>query len=315
MQEDLGKESGLVSIVIPAYNYAEFLPYAIESALNQTYPDVEVIVVDDGSTDGTDRVAESYRTRIQYVQQENQGLSAARNSGIRQAKGKYLVFLDSDDILKPEMVEISLREIQNLNSNFAVLAHLPEFIDERGELIDRSWGFPSGDTEVSCMDLMVKNRFPTTLLALKAAFDKVGLFDTTLNASEDRDMWIRISQEFRVYRLDRALSYIRRHERNMSLEGDGGRQVGGINAIHHKVWKNHYLNGWRSSYWLKIRSFFWFQKAMMIGNLNPPRAIGNLMISVCLWPIFLDAKKIGQPHLFRMRLLARNICFLLFERD
>ncbi len=98
----------LVSVVIPAYNCAAYLPAAIESALNQTHPMVEVIVVNDGSPDNTDEVIQPYLDRIIYIHQENRGLSAARNAGFRASQGEFLCFLDADDMLMPDKFERQL---------------------------------------------------------------------------------------------------------------------------------------------------------------------------------------------------------------
>ena len=95
----------LVSVIIPCYKQAEYLPAAVDSALAQTYAPVEVIVVNDGSPDDTEKVALGYGSRIVYIHRPNGGLSAARNTAIARARGKYLKFLDSDDYLHPEQIE------------------------------------------------------------------------------------------------------------------------------------------------------------------------------------------------------------------
>src|SRR5215211_9350661 len=100
-------EAGLVSVVIPCYNQAHFLGEAIESVLSQSYRNFEILVVDDGSTDNTSEVASRYE-RVRIVRQENRGLSGARNRGLREAKGEYVVFLDADDRLLPGALEASL---------------------------------------------------------------------------------------------------------------------------------------------------------------------------------------------------------------
>src|SRR5690606_1422900 len=96
----------LISVVIPCYNYGHFLPIAIESVLNQTYLNKEIIVVDDGSSDNTAEVATSYE-EVKYIYQKNRGLSAARNLGAAHSNGEYLVFLDADDWLYPKALEIN----------------------------------------------------------------------------------------------------------------------------------------------------------------------------------------------------------------
>jgi len=100
-------ESGLVSVIIPCYNQAHFLDEAIESVLTQTYPNREIIVVDDGSTDNTAEVAGRY-SAVRHIYQENAGPSAARNTGVTKSRGEYLVFLDADDRLLPEALEIGV---------------------------------------------------------------------------------------------------------------------------------------------------------------------------------------------------------------
>lgn len=108
-----GSSRPLVSIIVPAYNAAAWLAETLESAFAQTWPAIEVIVVDDGSTDGTREIAERYAGRgIRIVSQENQGLSGARNSGLAVARGEYIQFLDADDLISPDKVEHQVRRLQ-----------------------------------------------------------------------------------------------------------------------------------------------------------------------------------------------------------
>src|SRR3989338_10346077 len=95
----------LVSIIIPTYNNAKFISAAIDSAAKQTYPNIEIIVVDDGSTDQTKNVILPYQHRIRYIHQSNEGLAAARNKAIEKSKGDYLQFLDADDLIHPEKIK------------------------------------------------------------------------------------------------------------------------------------------------------------------------------------------------------------------
>lgn len=97
-----------VSVIIPTYNHAQFVVQAVESALAQTYADLEVIIVDDGSTDDTQAVLARYGAEINYIYQENQGLSAARNAGISVARGDYFLFLDADDLVLANKLELQV---------------------------------------------------------------------------------------------------------------------------------------------------------------------------------------------------------------
>src|SRR5215208_7052146 len=101
---------GLVSVVIPCYNQAHFLGEAIESVLAQSYKDFEIVVVDDGSPDDTSEVASRYE-EVRLIRQKNSGLAGARNRGLAEAEGAYVVFLDSDDRLMPEALEVGVREL------------------------------------------------------------------------------------------------------------------------------------------------------------------------------------------------------------
>src|SRR5215831_4367528 len=110
----------LCSIIIPTYNHGKFIERSVQSALNQTYPDVEVIVVDDGSTDATSERVKKYLDQITYHRKENAGLGAARNTGIKISSGKYLQFLDADDTIEAEKLERQIEFLEE-NADFAVV--------------------------------------------------------------------------------------------------------------------------------------------------------------------------------------------------
>jgi glycosyltransferase involved in cell wall biosynthesis len=107
-------EQPLVSIIVPTYNYASYVEKAIQSCLNQTYKPLEIIVVDDGSTDGTaELIARKFDSRVEYIYQDNRGVSAARNAGLEQARGEFVTFLDADDFLTEDAVELRLKPMVN----------------------------------------------------------------------------------------------------------------------------------------------------------------------------------------------------------
>jgi tetratricopeptide (TPR) repeat protein len=181
-----------VSVIIPTYNRSKLLQLAVESVLAQTYPAVEIIVVDDGSTDDTEAVMEQYAGRITYIKQDNQGVAAARNAGIRVASGEYLNFLDDDDRFMPAKIE---RQVQILDSRSEIgLVHCRYYhIDEDGNRLSEAGLLPEGKVlkELVC-GCFVWSGAP---LIRRQCLDQVGLFDEeTWSTSEDWDMWLRIAQ-------------------------------------------------------------------------------------------------------------------------
>src|SRR4029450_4466979 len=128
------RESGLASVIIPCYNQAHFLHEAIESALAQTYSHREILVVDDGSTDDTAKVTAGY-AMVRYIRQENSGVSAARNTGLKQSRSEYLVFLHADDRLLPEALEIGVNYLRE-HPDCAFAAGCCRLIVADGSLLD-----------------------------------------------------------------------------------------------------------------------------------------------------------------------------------
>jgi glycosyltransferase involved in cell wall biosynthesis len=179
-----------VSVIIPAFNQGHFLADAVESVLNQTYPDVEVIVVDDGSTDETAVVAQSFTDpRVSYIYQENRGLSGARNSGIRHAAGEYLSYLDSDDLFLPEKLELLVGELERRpDLGFVAGQAIP--VDEHGNQVGKLFdkGLPDRPEE-----LLLGNPFHVgSVLVRREWQERAGFFDESLRSYEDWDMWLRL---------------------------------------------------------------------------------------------------------------------------
>ena len=212
----------LVTVVIPCYNQAHFLGEAIESVLSQSYPNFEILVVDDGSTDDTSEVATRY-PRVRCIRQENRGLAGARNTGIGHARGEYLVFLDADDRLLPEALEAGVRELE---------AH-PEcaFVSSRCDNIaaDGSPFPPPARLHVEGDHYLALLRRcyiwpPAVVMFRRWVFEAVGGFDTSLRSSEDYDMYLRVARRFPVCNHEEVVAeYRRRHGANMS--GDRARML------------------------------------------------------------------------------------------
>ncbi len=201
-----------VSIVIPVYNGSDFLGEAVDSALAQTYPDVEVIVVDDGSDDGgkTAAVAASYGGRIRRVSKDNGGVASALNAGIRAMTGDYFSWLSHDDVYRPRKIEIQVARMKAEGRDVVLYGDY--------ELIDAGSNF-LGTTRVGWMreplfrmalvvDIPVNG---CTVLVPRACFDAVGTFDETLRISQDYDLWFRMAGRYEFVHVPEVLIRSRQH--------------------------------------------------------------------------------------------------------
>ena len=187
--------SPLLSIVIPAYDVAPYVREAVDSALAQTHPHVEVVVVDDGSTDSTGSILESYGDRIVLIQQQNRGLAGARNTGIAHATGSYLGWLDADDIWYPQRAQLAIDYLESHPGVAAVTTDA--YILDGSTITDRQYyrdflkrGFPAPQDQLSTM---IDHNFMFVGTIVRASvMRRYGGFDETLRRSEDYDLWMRL---------------------------------------------------------------------------------------------------------------------------
>jgi glycosyltransferase involved in cell wall biosynthesis len=212
-------EGGKVSVVIPCYNQARFLGEAIQSVLSQGHTDLEIIVVDDGSKDGTEEVTSGYAKedpRVRLITQENRGLAGARNRGLAEAGGEYVVFLDSDDRLVPGALEAGVRELET-HPGCAFVSGICRKITANGSIVPGWEQFRVRDEPY----LELLRSCPVYVPAVmyrRSVFDAVGDFDTSYKAAEDYDLYYRILERFPVYCHDTLVAEIRRHEANMTRD-------------------------------------------------------------------------------------------------
>jgi glycosyltransferase involved in cell wall biosynthesis len=204
----------LVSVVITSYNQARFLADAIESVLKQTCSQFEIIVVDDGSTDNALEIVARY-PRLRYIRQDNQGLSAARNTGLRESNGAYLVFLDADDRLLPIALETGVNCLRAHPKCGFVSGHYSVIASD---------GSPMPRRQAHCVErdhyhaLLCRNYIGmhATVMYRRAIFESVGEFNTSLGACEDYDLFLRIAARVPVYCHDKVIAEYRQHDANMS---------------------------------------------------------------------------------------------------
>lgn len=187
----------LVSVIIPAYKVAPYLAETLESVFAQTFSDFEVILVNDGSpdTDEMEKVIEPYRDRIVYLRQENRGAGAARNAGLRSARGRYVAFLDGDDIWLPNFLSEMVSFIETGPGYDLVYANALLFGASPVAGLTYMDTNPSSG-EVTCESLLAErcNIITSGVLARREPIIELGMFDETLRNSQDFDMWVRIAK-------------------------------------------------------------------------------------------------------------------------
>jgi glycosyltransferase involved in cell wall biosynthesis len=192
-----------VSVIIPTYNRGWVLREAVDSVLAQDFKDFELIVVDDGSTDNTREILESYDHDLIVLRQSNRGVSAARNRGIAAGRGRLVAFLDSDDLWLPRKLS---SQVDFFNSNPAALVNQTEEIWIRnGVRVNpktRHRKFSGMIFEKSLALCLVS---PSAVMMKRSLFDEVGLFDEDLPACEDYDLWLRISRRYPVHLIETPL--------------------------------------------------------------------------------------------------------------
>ncbi len=214
-----------VSVIIPTYNRAEYITQAIDSVLAQTYTDYEIIVVDDGSADNTKDVLLPYMDRIRYIYQENAGASAARNTGIKAAKGDWVAFLDSDDEWLPGKLAVQIRAVERHPQLVAhmVNVNLTNYNDS-GLSSFLHCKFPFEGNEGIIDDPFIPHfkyrtiAMPVAIMCLKECAIKAGLFDESFVCGEDYDFVCRLAlQGSWGYCWDELAVMYRRCEKTVSL--------------------------------------------------------------------------------------------------
>jgi glycosyltransferase involved in cell wall biosynthesis len=209
----------LVEAIIPCYNQGRFLAEAVDSVLGQSYPHVGVIVVDDGSTDDTSAVAARYGERIRYIRKENAGLSAARNTGLLEARGEWVLFLDSDDYLPRDMVAQHMAAASAAPAGTLFYGGW-QYADVAGQALGPVERKELGSDAFHA--LLVHSYFPChSAIIRRTAFANVGLFDVSLRSCEDWDMWIRFAAVgYQFVAVPDAFAVYRRYAGSMSTASE-----------------------------------------------------------------------------------------------
>ncbi|MHB0856224.1 MAG: glycosyltransferase [Anaerolineae bacterium] len=206
-----------VSVIVTSYNYARYIRLAIESVLNQTYHDFEVIVVDDGSTDETRSILEGLGDRVTCLFQANQGKSAALNRGIQAARGRYVAFLDSDDLWLPDALARRVAVFEADPQVGVVYSHAL-VIDAEGRPLPQTIGAPARYPGQTLRSLLSGNYIPFATFAVRrSCLDRVGAaFDPKFGATNDWELYLRLSRVCRFHYIDQPTACWRLHGQNWS---------------------------------------------------------------------------------------------------
>jgi glycosyltransferase involved in cell wall biosynthesis len=317
-QRERGADKPLVSVVIPCYNQAHFLGEAIESVLSQTYPHFEIIVVDDGSTDNTSEVASDHQ-KVRLIRQENQGLSAARNAGLYQSRGEYIVFLDADDRLLPEALEVGVKELGAHPKCAFVFGYHNNIATDGSPLATSHPPHNEPDQYLALLHRCYIRMH--AVMYRRSVFETVGGFDTSLGASEDYDMYLRIAREYPVYHHDEVVAeYRRRHGANMT--GNPALILGTSVSVHRSQRKHIKGNKqYREAYKAGLRRRQWTHGDRLVGEVRArarehewKRALGGALILLRYYPRGLPLLLLSERRMERRR-PARRLEALVRELE
>lgn len=204
-----------VSVVIPTYNSARYVTQAVDSVLNQTYTDFEILVVDDGSTDETAEVMRRYEPRVRYIRQSNGGVALARNRGIEEASGQYIAFLDADDTWFADKLERQVTALENSSNHrvcYTAFTVVDSDLNPLGTIRSKRVGS-------ALEDLLLRGNVVgsiCTLLCERSLLETSGGFDPRLSQCADWDMWVRLAAETDFLYIDEPTVTYRQHATNMS---------------------------------------------------------------------------------------------------
>lgn len=290
-----------ISVVIPAYNASRFLAETLESALAQTLPPDEVLVIDDGSTDDTATIAARYASRVRVISRTNHGLPASRNFGVEASTGEWIAFLDSDDVWEPNMLERQMEELTKANAD----------VSYTGRVLLMQQGGTATLGEVMCASSAKDIRkvlfyqygpfVPSSVVVRRSSFEAVNGFDPTMRrGNEDFDLWLRMLHAGAKFTsCPEPLLRYRRHEANWSLDRTWMESC-------LEVYRRHVLPYLpRSTQWIaynRFRSGPECDCAFTLRLQGNPDCLSMMARSIRHWPFGYSARYKVFAHMLYMRL-------------
>ncbi len=250
----MNQVSAPISVVIPCYNQAKYLGEAIESVLAQTYKNFDIIVIDDGSPDDVKEVTSRY-PQVRCIRQENQGLAAARNTGLCASEGEFIVFLDSDDVLLPEALAVGVEALAEHPGCAFVFGDFDVVDVNRVPL--PPWQQPAHEDD-PYLALLRRNYIAmhSAVMFRRDVVVEVGGFDRSLRSAEDYDLYLRITRTYRVHYHGKLVSEYRRH--GSGLSGNPVQMIECVLTVFRKQWP--YVKGRREyeeAYRTGLRHYRW----------------------------------------------------------
>lgn len=284
----------LISVIIPSYDRASYIVEALESVFNQNYPSIEIIVVDDGSSDGTYEILEKQRdkgkiTLLTHPKRANRGQSASLNLGLRRAKGNFISILDSDDMFASGKLE-DQSEFLEQHPEIGMVYGQGHAVDACGKFM---FELPSnGHSETGDPNLLLLDCYmalPGGALIRKSVMDQVGFFEESFRAGQDHDMALRIMEATKVAYLPKLAFYYRKHGDSISAKGLERRWKTGMEILRRASQRYpynratvrkrkavlHYRLG--QTYWRESGKLTAVRHLLIAGILDPLRAIGVLL--------------------------------------
>lgn len=286
----------LISIIIPAYNSAKFIKETIQSVIDQTFKEWELIIIDDGSTDNTKELIQTYLKdeRIRYYFQKNSGVSMARNKGIELSKGNYIAFLDADDLWLPDNLQEKIKILSNDNTDWV-------FSDAYLLYENNKLNLALEGTDISILEhylLWDKPVVPgpsSNIVLKKTCFNDGLKFDSSFSTAADQDFCFYLSANYRGKRIPKALFKYRQLQNSMS------RNMYVVSNDHYRVYKKAEKNGLFKSFLFKMKCFsnmyFIIAGGWWVNADNKFKAIQYVTKAVVLYPpkiSMLISKAIGK---------------------